>query len=429
MPIQLNFAVGKFSALLALFELFGVVKAQAPFYTGELLLEPGLDNGKCLTASHNGDGAHVTLQPCTGAPGQKWVFAEGQVRVFGNKCLDVPSGVSADGTPLHIWTCMNGNPNQQWYYTWDYRLAWADHARCLDVPAGNTTDGTRAHIWQCLHGNANQVWNTGYHVSQLPQTSQEGQFGTNACGSESSQDSRCQTIWINSAEDFCVWGPPSPGTVGDTERQAVAYCTKSGRETRVIPDGTLWGVHFVKTPDYVQVTGVGDFTRINILAGDAGGEMDSHGADGKGNPIGGLVYGNSFGEGRQYHEWSNFMGSNQFCFRACVGPNAAKLCNHIYDIMGCAWNIPANYAPDQYEQCEGDNAQPMGIYGTSTWYQGVSPTPSPHPAPSSSNCQPLPTVGVTPARKRREILGIGRSIMVIETIPTPPPKLGNEYFL
>jgi hypothetical protein len=40
----------------------------------------------------------------------------------------------------------------------------------------------------------------------------------------------------------------------------------------------------VKTPDYVQVTGVGDFTKINIPRGDAGGELDPHGADGNGNP-------------------------------------------------------------------------------------------------------------------------------------------------
>lgn len=35
-----------------------------------------------------------------------------------------------------------------------------------------------------------------------------------------------------------------------------------------MPAGTLTGVHFVKTPDYVQVTGVGDFTKINIRRGD-----------------------------------------------------------------------------------------------------------------------------------------------------------------
>jgi hypothetical protein len=52
----------------------------------------------------------------------------------------------------------------------------------------------------------------------------------------------------------------------------------------VIPDQTLKGVHFVKTPEYVQLTGVGDFTKINIPQGDAGGELDNRGSDAKGNP-------------------------------------------------------------------------------------------------------------------------------------------------
>jgi hypothetical protein len=70
------------------------------------------------------------------------------------------------------------------------------------------------------------------------------------------------------------------GTIGDTERVNVAYCTKSGRGARTIPNGALKGVHFVKTPEYVQVTGVGDFTKINIPKGDSGGELDDRGADG-----------------------------------------------------------------------------------------------------------------------------------------------------
>lgn len=37
-----------------------------------------------------------------------------------------------------------------------------------------------------------------------------------------------------------------------------------------------------------QITGTGDFTKINIAAGDAGGELDPHGATGNGNPIGEL---------------------------------------------------------------------------------------------------------------------------------------------
>ena len=391
--------------LLALSVLVGVATASngVPNYLGKVLLQPGLNSGKCLTASSNSDGATVTLQTCTGAASQAFSFtnSNGNVVVHGNKCLDVPNGSTADGVKLQIWTCSNnGNANQNFYYTDDYHLAWTNHGKCMDLTDGNLADGNQIQLWSCSSG-INQRWYTGYHLSSLPNTSEAGQTGTNNCGSGSSTSSQCQTAFVNSAEDFCLWAPPSVDTIGNTERIEVAWCTKSGRGTRLIPDGTLRGVHFVKTTDYVQVTGVGDFTKINIPAGDAGGELDPHGADGNGNPIGGLVYGNSFGTGLQYHEWTSFISDTEFCFRACVGSMATSYCQHIYDIMGCYWNMPANYDAGVFENCDAANDQPMGVYGTSTWYQGVEPTPAAHPAASSSNCKALPTVSVTPLRKRR----------------------------
>ena len=86
-------------------------------------------------------------------------------------------------------------------------------------------------------------------------------------------------------------------------------------------------------------------------------------------------------------------------FRACVGADAARQCNHIYDLMGCYWNMPANYDPGVFESCDGDVGEPMGVYGGSVWYQGVEPTPGPHGTPSSSNCHTVPTV--TPSKMRR----------------------------
>ncbi|PFH48480.1 carbohydrate-binding module family 13 protein [Amanita thiersii Skay4041] len=410
------------SGILLLSQL---ANAQTPAFRGQLLIEPGLTGTKCLTAASNSNGAGVTLQGCTGAESQHWEFTGGRIVVFGNKCLDVPGGNAADGTKLQIYTCADGNQNQQWYYTWwDNHISWTpNRGKCLDLSAGSTADGNHVQLWGC--GNTiNQVWNVGYLASALPQQSQDEQFGTNQCGTTSSQDSKCQTAWINSAEDFCLWAPPTPGNIGDTERYEVAWCTKSGRGTRVIPDGTLKGVHFVKTPDYVQVTGVGDFTKMNIPAGDAGGELDNRGADGRGNPIGGLLFGNTFSPALQYHEWTSFISEKEFCFRACIGPNAARLCNHIYDVMGCYWNMPANYDEGVYENCDGDNDEPMGVYGTSTWHQGESPTPPPHSPASSSNCHALPTVSSGPANRRREtghFEYIKRAIPhpTITPIPTP----------
>ncbi|PWN47024.1 hypothetical protein IE53DRAFT_364980 [Violaceomyces palustris] len=237
----------------------------------------------------------------------------------------------------------------------------------------------------------------------LPQKTENGQTGTNRCGTESSPTSECQNAYLNSVTDFCLWGPPNGGAIADTERIEVAYCTKAGRGTRLFPPGTITGAHFVKTPHYVQITVTGDFTKIGIPSGDEGGELDPHGADGNGNPVGSLVFSNAFGQGLvQMHEWMSFMSATDACFRACSDGNlATTYCPHIYDELGCAWNMPVNNdSPGQFENCEGDDAQQIGVYEVngkkSTFYQSQTllgtPVPPAHPAPSSSNCKNLPSV-------------------------------------
>ncbi|KAH8923407.1 hypothetical protein BT69DRAFT_161671 [Atractiella rhizophila] len=249
-----------------------------------------------------------------------------------------------------------------------------------------------------------QRYSATYLPSSVPAQTEEGQAGTNRCEEwgESSQDSLCQNAYINSLEDFCIWGPPySDGvnaTIGTIERVAVAYCTRPGYGTRLIPDGTILGAHFIQTENYVQITGVGDFTKIGIPAGDSGGEMDPHGADGNGNPIGGLVFSSAFGQLQQVHEWTNFQGATEFCLRACKDsdPSAPQRCEHIYDVLGCRWNIPADYSSGTFDSCSGDTAPLQGIYGSSTFHQGDPVTPDPHPIPASSNCRvisALPTNG------------------------------------
>ncbi|KAF8328095.1 uncharacterized protein EI90DRAFT_3155848 [Cantharellus anzutake] len=236
-----------------------------------------------------------------------------------------------------------------------------------------------------------------YLPYNTPQHSEQGQYGTNECGTQSSQDSVCQNSYLSTLDDFCLWAPPSTksqygnSSIGNTERIEVAWCLRSGYGTRLIPPGAITGAHFIQTSNYLQVTGVGDLTKLNIPAGDTGGELDPHGADGLGNPIGGLVFG--YGNGgvlRQYHEWTNFMGANYFCFRVCIDePGNTQYCGHIYDVLGCGWNMPGNYSQG-FSSCKGDSTLPMGIYVsngvTSTFHQGEPVTPSAHPAGSSSEC-------------------------------------------
>lgn len=232
------------------------------------------------------------------------------------------------------------------------------------------------------------------------------QYGFNQCNSTTeNQESNCQTAFINSIDDFCLWGPPEPNShVGDTEGESVAWCTKPGRGTRLIPQGALTGVQFMRTSAYVQVVGFIDQTKINIADGDYGGEMDPHGADLRGNPLGGLVYTNAFGGGNtpeQVIEWHNFMGANGFCFKICdqSNPDAAHFCEHIYDRIGCAYNAPNNAKDGVFESCEGDVQDFPGTFTgengqVSTYTQpgeGTVPTPgSTYTArvPASSNCTP-----------------------------------------
>ncbi|ELU44250.1 carbohydrate-binding module family 13 protein [Rhizoctonia solani AG-1 IA] len=263
-----------------------------------------------------------------------------------------------------------------------------------------------------ISGIGRAQYTATYLPNNVPAHTEEGQIGTNQLLTK--KHAYSQNLYINSVEDFCLWAPPySDGknsSIGEVEEIVVSWCVKAGYGTRLIPDGTLKGAHFVQTPDYVQVTGWGDFTKMNIPKGDAGGELDPHGADGLGNPHGGLVFGNSFGKLQQYHEWTNFMSSTEFCVRACKdGPNAAKICNHIYDIMGCEWNMPGNYAQGVFENCMGDSSQPMGIYGSSTFHQGDPSTPQPHAAPKSSSCTSVSSVG-----------NAGITTSSLSTLTTPP---------
>ncbi|OWZ54924.1 hypothetical protein C368_03154 [Cryptococcus neoformans 125.91] len=246
-----------------------------------------------------------------------------------------------------------------------------------------------------------------YSPSSLPESTEQGQYGTNACGTSSSQDSKCQNVYVNAVDDFCLWGPPETtsnegdGTskIGNVEQIVVSYCLKNGYGTRVIPPGAITGAHFVKVQSakisYVQVTGVGDLTKLLIPAGDDGGELDPHSWTGLGNPQGGLVFTNAFsGSYEQTHEWTSFMSANEFCIRACQdGDNAAAYCQHIYDVLSCSFTIPGDMSPG-FDSCLGEPTEEApGVYSGSTFRQGDPTTPAPHPAGATSECQVYSSIG------------------------------------
>lgn len=245
-------------------------------------------------------------------------------------------------------------------------------------------------------GGRAQTYSTTYNPTDLPAQSESGQSGTNECGTGFNETGHCQNAWVNSVSDFCLFASPTFAEIGVSERVTVSYCTTPKYGARSIPLGTLQAVHYLQAPDYLQISGFGNLTNLNIEGGDGGGELDPHGADGNGNPIGGLVFTTAFGGGGplgiQIHEWTMFVSNDEFCVRLCKpGPSATTFCAHIYDELGCRWNIPGDYDDAGFTSCASDDVIPMGLYpqadgSTSTFFQGEPVTPSAHPPAASSSC-------------------------------------------
>ncbi|KAJ7032364.1 hypothetical protein C8F04DRAFT_1107404 [Mycena alexandri] len=240
------------------------------------------------------------------------------------------------------------------------------------------------------------------------------------------QNSVARLVSVQSIDDFCIFAPPDYDEISNTEEVEVAWCTQPRNNARVIPDGVITGVSFLKTDFYVQIYGFGDFEKLNIKPGDGGGELDPHGATGAGNPVGGNVTSTvADGVDEAIAEWMLYIDQDFFCMRACISANstysAAFMCWHELDEMGCEFVMPGTYYYQGgiFETCDADVAYPPGWYpevtnGTTSFstfaqyftgvYTGgdgkatpytvgdtVTPT-APYSTPKSSNCVTQATI-------------------------------------
>lgn len=88
----------------------------------------------------------------------------------------------------------------------------------------------------------------------------------------------------------------------------------------------------MNTPAYIQITAWIDQTKVGLLPSDQGGELDPHGADGLGNPLGGLVYSTGLPSGdntteQQTQSWNQFFNGPTFCMKLC-DPNWTNTTNN-----------------------------------------------------------------------------------------------------
>ncbi|KAF8802989.1 hypothetical protein BYT27DRAFT_6747295 [Phlegmacium glaucopus] len=208
------------------------------------------------------------------------------------------------------------------------------------------------------------------------------QFGFNRCNSTTlGPTSNCQTLIFNGPDDFCLWGSPDPaGLIGNVEAKVVAYCTKPYYGTRLIPPEAITGLQWIKTSAYIQVTGFINNTGIGLDPTDQGGELDPHGADLQGNPLGGVVFSNGTTDSdghtlTQVFNWNTFVGGNQFCFKACYNTvSAPDYCENRYDLIGCSYNMPSAAKDGEFTSCDSDLQDVAGVYSVNGPLPGQCPT-------------------------------------------------------
>ncbi|KAF7296088.1 putative carbohydrate-binding module family 13 protein [Mycena kentingensis (nom. inval.)] len=144
----------------------------------------------CIAASSNTDGATVVIEDCDSSKQQQWLSTAGvgnagQLKIFGDKCLDVVDGSTANGAKLQIWTCADNNSNQLWITPGSsdaaepgsFQLMWANKGKCVDLTGGDFAPGTQLQVWDCdaAKTNKNQLWTAA--LETVPSTVQ---FALNA---------------------------------------------------------------------------------------------------------------------------------------------------------------------------------------------------------------------------------------------------------
>ncbi|MFF4017197.1 endo-1,4-beta-xylanase [Streptomyces sp. NPDC001843] len=117
----------------------------------------GVGSGRCLDVPGAGttDGTQLQLWDCHSGTNQQWTYTDaGELRVYGNKCLDAAG--TGNGSKVQIYSCWGGD-NQKWRLNSDGSIVGVQSGLCLDAVSGGTANGTLIQLYTCSNGN-NQRW-------------------------------------------------------------------------------------------------------------------------------------------------------------------------------------------------------------------------------------------------------------------------------
>ncbi|MCE7083465.1 endo-1,4-beta-xylanase [Streptomyces sp. ST2-7A] len=115
----------------------------------------GVGSGRCLDVPNaaTADGTRVHLWDCHNGTNQRWTHtAAGELRVYGNKCLD--AGGTGNGAIVQIYSCWGGD-NQKWRVNSNGSIVGVQSGLCLD--AAGSGNGAQLQLYSCWNGD-NQRW-------------------------------------------------------------------------------------------------------------------------------------------------------------------------------------------------------------------------------------------------------------------------------
>ena len=113
----------------------------------------------CLDArsANPNDGDLVQLYPCNGTGSQRWAYIDGQLRIAGNKCLDLPAGEApAKGGHLAMRVCDPNSETQRWII--DLGIIYADKVGSIQLPSPTAAAGALVQLADIDFNDATQKW-------------------------------------------------------------------------------------------------------------------------------------------------------------------------------------------------------------------------------------------------------------------------------
>ncbi|MFG2087218.1 endo-1,4-beta-xylanase [Spirillospora sp. NPDC048824] len=115
----------------------------------------GVGSGRCLDVPNASttDGTQLQLWDCHTGANQQWSYTDaGELRVYGDKCLDAAG--TGNGAKVQIYGCWGGD-NQKWQLNSDGSIVGVQSGLCLD--AAGSSNGTPIQLYSCWNGS-NQRW-------------------------------------------------------------------------------------------------------------------------------------------------------------------------------------------------------------------------------------------------------------------------------